>query len=351
MLLRSPCLIHVSLVLFVLIAGSALAKEPGSPDGFPDPGPNRADEPIAASFSMKKAVAFLDHAAVDWQESHGCMTCHTNYAYLYARPLVDANSDSHKSVREFAEQLVDVRWTQRGPRGDHEVVATAAALAFNDHQSSGKLHPATRKALDKMWTVQRPDGGFDWLKCGWPPMESDDHYGATLAAIAVGCAPMEYADTPQAKKGMAKLRVYFRQNPPPEFHHKLMLVWASHFSDNLITARERTQTLQQLVSLQRDDGGWSLATLGKWQRADGKTQSTDTSDGYATGFATYLLQLENLANYRPAIGKGIRWLKLNQRESGRWFTRSLHHDGSHYISHAGSAMAVMALAEFERGKD
>jgi squalene-hopene/tetraprenyl-beta-curcumene cyclase len=40
----------------------------------------------------------------------------------------------------------------------------------------------------------------------------------------------------------------------------------------------------------------------------------------------------------------VDWLKSHQRESGRWFTRSLHQDSMHYITHAGTAMAVMALA-------
>ena len=43
--------------------------------------------------------------------------------------------------------------------------------------------------------------------------------------------------------------------------------------------------------------------------------------------------------------RGAAWLKANQRESGRWFTRSANRDNKHYISHAGTAFAVMALAE------
>ena len=45
----------------------------------------------------------------------------------------------------------------------------------------------------------------------------------------------------------------------------------------------------------------------------------------------------------PVIDFGVKWLKKNQRESGRWFTRSLNNDKAHYIANAGSAFAVMAL--------
>ena len=37
------------------------------------------------------------------------------------------------------------------------------------------------------------------------------------------------------------------------------------------------------------------------------------------------------------------WLEKNQRASGRWFTRSLNTDSYHFITHAGTAYAVMAL--------
>ena len=43
------------------------------------------------------------------------------------------------------------------------------------------------------------------------------------------------------------------------------------------------------------------------------------------------------------IQAGVAWLKANQRESGRWFTRSLSNDVHHYITHAGTAYAVLAL--------
>jgi squalene-hopene/tetraprenyl-beta-curcumene cyclase len=46
----------------------------------------------------------------------------------------------------------------------------------------------------------------------------------------------------------------------------------------------------------------------------------------------------------PAIRRGVMWLKTNQRESGRWFTRSVNADRAHYLTNAGTAYAVMALA-------
>jgi squalene-hopene/tetraprenyl-beta-curcumene cyclase len=47
----------------------------------------------------------------------------------------------------------------------------------------------------------------------------------------------------------------------------------------------------------------------------------------------------------PAVANGVKWLKANQRESGRWYTRSLSNDRAHYITNAGTAFCVLALSE------
>ncbi len=100
------------------------------------------------------------------------MTCHTNYLYLLSRPNVSSDVQAHRTVRDYAEKLISDRWPAKGPRWDAEVVMTASMLAGNDAQTTGKLHPLTRQALDRIWTVQREDGGFDWYKvCHWPPYE------------------------------------------------------------------------------------------------------------------------------------------------------------------------------------
>jgi squalene-hopene/tetraprenyl-beta-curcumene cyclase len=67
------------------------------------------------------------------------------------------------------------------------------------------------------------------------------------------------------------------------------------------------------------------------------------SDGYATGFVIYILRQAGLPADHEALRRGIAWLQANQRESGRWFTRSLNNEKTHYITNAGTAFAVLAL--------
>ena len=155
-------------------------------------------------------------------------------------------------MRAYAEALVTQRWKEKGPRWDAEVVATAAALAFNDAATTGKLHDTTRQALDRMWTVQR------------------------------------------------------------------------------------------------EDGGWSLPSLGDWKRLDGTANDPKgPSDGYGTGLVIYILRQSGVPKDDKAIQRGVKWLKTNQRESGRWFTRSVNADRDHWITNAGTAFAVLAIKSCE----
>ena len=309
--------------------------------------PNSPDEPIRPKASLAAAGAFLDSVAVNWTRQRKCGTCHTNYPYLVARPVLNEPSAAMAEVRQFFEDRV-AHWddAEKGakPRWDAEVVSTAAALAMNDSATSGKLHPRSRQALDRVWTVQKADGGFDWLKCGWPPYEHDDYYGAIVAALGVGYAPSGYAQTPAAVAGVRRLRAFFSKNPAPSVHHQVMLLWASTRLDGLLTADERTATIARLRALQRADGGWNLPSLGDWKRHDGSANDrAAASDGYATALAVFVLRQAGVPATDEGLRRGLGWLLANQRASGRWFTRSLSTDNHHFITHAGTAFAVLAL--------
>lgn len=313
---------------------------------IPKPKATRPDEPLAKAFSATKAGEYLDGVGVNWTRDRSCITCHTNMPYLTARPLL--KGDEWKEVREFLDADV-TGWGKGGkPRGDAYVVATAFALSFNDAQQTGKLSDTAKAALDRMWDVQTKAGGWNWLKCDWPPLEHDDYYGATLAALAVGYAPGEYIKTDKAQAGLKKLKAYLADTPPPDLHHTAMLLWASAKVPDLMTADAKAKAIKELKAKQRKDGGWSLPSLGDYKRRDDAKTPNDPnadSDGYGTGFVTFVLLQAGEKPTGEAVGAAVKWLKANQRESGRWYTRSLNNDKAHYITNAGTAFCVLALSE------
>jgi squalene-hopene/tetraprenyl-beta-curcumene cyclase len=321
--------------VMALAAGVLLAGEPA-------PGPNRPDEPLRQEFSAQAAAGFLDTLALSWHNEGKCFACHSDYAYLCARPLVGWKTPAHEQIRARLEQLAEHPRDDK-PRATYAVMV-ASVLAQNDALTTGKLHPATRKALDDMWTLQRDDGGFEWIKRHQPPSEIDDHYGVTVAAIGVGMAPDGYADTPAARAGLDKIRQYLASHPPAHLHHRAMRLLASLRVEGIMTESQRQEVVRDLRALQRPDGGWATAALGEWQRCDDQPQDRETSDAYGTGFAVYVLRRAGAAVQDPAVQRGADWLQTHQRESGRWFTRSPWKDQQHYLTHEGTAFALIALS-------
>lgn len=335
----------------LLLLSTLILLDPSSTWGSDPPvkpGPNSDAEPMADRFSLERGGRFLDAVSVNWTRQRQCGTCHTNYAHMMAGPTLGGPASPELvEVRAFFEDRAagwDRAEKSARPIGDGEVVATAAALAFHDAASTGKLHPLTRAALDRMWTIQRPDGAWNWFDCDLPPMEDDDYYGTAFAAVAVGHAPDDYRSTAAARQGLAKLRGYLRNTPAPNLHHRALLLWASTGVDGLMDGDERERTIADLLAKQRPDGSWSLTSLGRFERRDGTPNPPDApGDGYGTGYVIYVLRQAGMPADAEPIRRGISWLKTNQRASGRWFTRSPTLDRVHYITHAGTGYALMAL--------
>ncbi|MCA9134692.1 MAG: terpene cyclase/mutase family protein [Planctomycetales bacterium] len=346
---RLSALIPLFLLLYSGLA-QGQAQEVVTLDSVPaEREPIEADEPVAAEFSAERAARYLDRASLTWQKEKKCVTCHTNMPYLFARPaLASTLPDSHE-VRDFYEEYRTVRWAKRGPRESQGFwpVVVASGLTFNDVQTTGKLSQVARDVLDMMWTVQREDGGWKWPDCNYAPMEIDEHFGVTLAALTVGIAPDGYAETETAQKGLDKLRTFFQNNPPKSLHHRAMIAWCSKRVGGIATAEERAAILEELLAQQLPDGAWSTAGfLTDWaglDEADGPPRDPAIGDAYGTGLVIVIARELGVPADDPRLAKGIQWLLANQRESGKWFTRSPVRDGGNLISNTGSAFAVLAL--------
>lgn len=358
----------------LLIAHSLLAGEPYTLESVPEPPDISADEPLAAEFSLERAARALDVEALHWQKTRQCAACHTLPPYLMARPLLAGILPEPPEVRQFFERIVADRLEPEPalPKDGISAVTieVAAALALHDRATTGRLHPRTREELDRMWTLQRDDGSWEWPFRDTPPLKCDDHYGVTIAALAATLAPEDYAQSPQARHGLAAIRQYLHDHPSWTLHQRLMLLWLSTQLEDVVTAEQRTQWIDELKADQRPDGGWSLASLTENSREpdrqteaartareqpghgesflvyagrDAIYQSSLASDGYATGLTLFVLRQVGEPADSPPLQRGIAWLKTNQRASGRWFTPSQGWHGEHRITNAGNAFAVLAL--------
>ena len=228
-----------------------------------------------------------------------------------------------------------------------EAMVVAVPLAFNDVQTTGKLHPLTRKALDRMLTHQRADGG--WKGIGGAERTFINEYEETLlAALGTAVAPDDYAKTEAAATALDRIRTYCKAHPPVTLYQKGLLLWTARHVDGLLTDPERRIAAQTLLALQHADGGWNLRGLlpdyDSWQ--SGMFAANLPSDGYGTGFVIFTARQAGVPADDPRLSRGIAWLKANQRASGRWFTPSLNtYTTLNLPSNSGTAFAVMALRE------
>ena len=131
---------------------------------------------------------------------------------------------------------------------------------------------------------------------------------------------------------------------------RVMLLWASTRLSGLLTPAQQQAIIDEALSKQQADGGFSLSSfVGAWKRAD-HTPLETRSDGYATGIVTFVLQQTSGARNQPHVKRGLAWLTRNQDPTeGRWLAyslnkqRDLSSDIGRFMSDAATAYAVMAL--------
>ena len=354
---------------------------------------------VADSWDPKTAAAYLDYREQWWMQwtgsarDHGtfCISCHTALPYALARPALRAAlAEQGPSVNE--RRLIEnvtkrVRlWKDVGPyysdQGyDHkaaesrgtEAVLNALILASHDAQS-GQLSGDTRTAFDNMWALQQTSGdnrgAWVWLQFDQEPWEANDsaYYGAALAAIAVGTAPGNYATTHEIGENLKRLREYLnRESAAQSPINRVFLLWASTKLPGLLAPEQREAILEEILSKQRADGGWRLASIAwrwsgwsfrslenMWLREDG-TPIDGKSDGVATSLVTLVLQEAGVSRNNPQLKRGISWLMANQNVAeGFWPASSVNKrrhmssDTGRFMSDAATAFAVLSLTENQR---
>ena len=318
-----------------------------------------ADEPRRKSVSVAAAEDYLRQATRAWAGSKDCITCHTTGLYMQVRPALTRQlGPPLPEMREFfVEKLNGFKTAKREDllkaTRPAQVIYLAAGLAEWDAHVTRKLSPETEQAIDEMFKLQLDSGTWGSLDC-WPPYESDAYHLATVAAMTVGTAPdwLKKANAEQ-RANVERLGAYLRQTTPPHDYGRTLLLGASTRMPGLITSQQKKELIELLATHQRADGGWSLRTFSTpemWGRGNRAAKlraepefETSPSDGHMTGLALVVLREAGVSAKDARIQRGVKWLKENQRESGRWWTRSLNTDTYHFITYSGTAFPVLAL--------
>ena len=128
-------------------------------------------------------------------------------------------------------------------------------------------------------------------------------------------------------------------------------------SPELVSKPEMQLASDILTRLQKPDGGWSTRSFSPtadWGPTITKANiamidsepdaANPASDPFMTAFAIVLLRESGTPASDARIQKGLAWLKSNQRETGRWWMKSLYKNTQHYITYIATAQVLRALA-------
>jgi squalene-hopene/tetraprenyl-beta-curcumene cyclase len=339
-----------------------------------------AETKTDGSWDERAAADYLDRRESQWMawpqaaRDHGtfCISCHTAMPYALARPALRAalseqtpTADERKLIENVTKRVrlwKDVQpyytGTATQSRGT-EAVLNALILASYDAQS-GQMTTDTRVAFDNMWELQENSGdnkgAWRWIQFDNEPWEAPDspYYGACLAAVAVGIAPRNYSSTPAIRDNLKLLREYLeRESAAQSPINRVALLWASATLPEILSAAQQQSIVDEILSKQRADGGWSVSSLvGAWERDDGTPLVSD-SDGYATGLIVFVLEQIEISRGDVHVKEGLSWLVRNQsRWGGQWPAYSLnrrrHNPFSmvaRFMGDSATAYAVLALTQ------
>jgi len=307
--------------------------------------------------TIERAIGYLQTESAAWLKTRKCAACHHVPMPLWA--LGEAERQGYaidkKFVADTTESLLgskDKLMSSRifpnpadppDPRPQGRALNMGLPFLAVAAQSSLSLTEGQRQSLkliaEEIVKKQQPDGSWEFFAgLRRPPVNESQTTDA--AWIIMALFGETGPDAPESQRAaLSKANAWLDAAKPSDIHQdKVLKVLMGIRSAK---PREKMQTtIDDLLALQRADGGWS------------QTVPELKSDAFATGQTLYVLSLAGYTAERPQIKKGIDFLVATQAPDGSWpmISRSTP-DGSpgsakllSPITCAASSWATLGLA-------
>ncbi len=335
-------------LLGICLARPGVARDPASMPGAATARVHRA---------VDRAIPYLQTESAAWLRTRKCAACHHVPLPLWA--LSEAERQGYAIDKRFVADTVesllgskdklmssrifpnpaappDPRPQGRGLNMGLPMLAVAArslpALSAGQKES-------LKRIAQEIVRKQQADGSWEFFATlRRPPINESQTTDAAWILLALQGETGPGA--PQAQReALARGRAWLDAAPRSDLHQDkvLKVLLGVRFGK----PREALQaTIDELLALQRADGGWS------------QTVPHPQSDAFATGQTLYVLSLAGLTAERPEIKRGLDFLTATQKPDGSWpMTSRSTPDGSPGsaklltpITCAASSWATLGLA-------
>ena len=273
--------------------------------------------------TVDRAIGYLQTESAAWLNTRRCAACHHVPMPLWA--LGEAERQGYAIDKKFVEDTIesllgskdklmaskifpnpadppDPRPQGRGLNMGLPFLAVAA-------QSFPSMEEGQKQSLkliaEEIVKKQQPDGSWEFFATlRRPPINESQTTDAAwiIMALAGEAGP----DTPESKReALAKAIAWLDAATLSDIHQdKVLKVLLEARSGK---SRETMQsTIDELLALQRADGGWS------------QTVPELKSDAFATGQTLYVLSLAGYTAEQSEIKRGIDFLVATQTSDGSW---------------------------------
>jgi hypothetical protein len=301
---------------FLGLCLSRLALADG-PVSIPPAGPQQVEQTI------ERAIGYMQTESAAWLNTRKCAACHHVPMPLWA--LSEAERQGYavdeKFVADTAESLLGSRDKLMAskifpnpadppdPRPQGRGLNMGLPFLAVSAQSLPSLNEGQKQSLkriaEEIVKKQQPDGSWEFFATlRRPPINESQ---ATDAAwIIMALQGQTGPDAPKSQRAaLSRAIAWLDAAKRPDIHQdKVLKVLMGARSGEPRKAMQAT--IDELLALQRADGGWS------------QTVPELRSDAFATGQTLYALALAGDTAERPEIRRAIDFLVATQKPDGSW---------------------------------
>ncbi len=304
----------VGLLLGLCLSRPGLAGEPTSVPRATPPQVNQA---------VDRAIVYLQTESAAWLNTRKCAACHHVAMPLWA--LGDAERQGYaidkKLVADAAESLLGSRdklmaskifpnpADPADPRPQGRGLNMGLpflAIAARSLPKLGKGQEQSLKLIaEEIARKQQPNGSWEFFaSLRRPPI--NESQAADAVWIILALQGESGPDAPESRcAALAKAIAWLDAATPSALHQEKVLRLLLAIRSG--RPRDQSQSaVDELLALQRADGGWS------------QTVPELKSDAFATGQTLYVLSLAGYTAERPEIRRGIDFLVATQKPNGSW---------------------------------